>query len=917
MPKSKNHFKTKSITVAVGCAFLLQSGLTQAVAQTSKNLRSFDGTDTKGKVDILWKNKRIGRVVAWFMNRTTFSNGSVLDPDGLSFPGDIKGVADFNGDGKPDLLVRKSTGENTIWLMDGLTRLSSIALPVVKDTQWDIKGIADFNGDGRPDILWRHPTGPNVVWLMKGTQYTYGVDLKAQNDAKWDIKGVADFNGDGQPDILWRHPTGPNIVWLMKGTQYTSQVNLKSLNDATWNIKGVADFNGDGKPDIVWRHPTGPNVVWLMNGTEYINGVDLNRVEDPTWDIVAVSNTSSISPGPSLTPPTPVPQPSPPPSPPAPAPQPAPVPQSVPTPPPPTSPVPPAPAPAPSAAFNYYISPGGNDANPGTSEDRPFRSIEHARDVIRATKGTMTKDIVVFLRAGNYRLGNTLTFNEVDSGNSGYKVIYRSYPGERASISGGRDLGGWIAGANGVYRLANNVPTNFHFRQLYINGKKAVRARTPDEGSYFRMQGWDTANQLLRLNSADLVGARVGDEVVIQRSWNQNRLRIMVLNSYGANTLVAPMSPERNVAFNLSTLDKLDGQAYHLEGNLNYLNTPGEWFENYGTGEVFYKPRPGESLSASSAVAPALETILSIRGTPTNPVHDIQFYGLTFEHSTWLAADTEGYVGNQAGLGPTNTPIASAITVNCAKNIRFERNVMQHFGGNGLTLVMGSQSNQIVGNVITDVAANGISEEYLPRNSGVDGEKMIGDVIQNNYLTQIAQEYYGSVGIFTAFVDSLKIEHNEVSYMPYSGISVGWGHTLDSTNLKNNSIRYNNVHHVLTLLHDGGGIYTQSRQPGTVIDSNYVHDIVRSVWTHVYPVAGIYLDNGSSYIQVSNNVLQGTTETRAQGGLPAARLYEPTYVQFLGTPAQNNNLFNNDGQSISVIQNSGIESSYADIKNGF
>jgi hypothetical protein len=900
MPKSKNQFKTKSVIVAVGCAFLIQSVLNQVVAQTSKNLRSFDGTDTKGKVDILWKNKRIGRVVAWFMNGTTLSNGSVLDPDGRSFPGDIKGVADFNGDGKPDLLVRKSTGENTIWLMDGLTRLSSVALPIAKDTQWDIKGIADFNGDGKPDILWRHPTGPNVVWLMNGTTITTGVNLKSEKDAQWDIKGVADFNGDGKPDILWRHPTGPNVVWLMNGTTITTGVNLKSEKDAQWDIKGVADFNGDGKPDILWRHPTGPNVVWLMNGTTITNGVDLNRVEDSTWDIVAVFNTSPSS---SLAPSTP-PQPAPVPSPTAPT-----------SPPVPISSLPPAPAP--NAAFKYYISPAGNDGNPGTSEDRPFRSIEHARDVIRASKGSMTKDIVVFLRAGNYRLSNTLTFNEADSGNSGYKVIYRSYPGERASLSGGHDLGGWIPSSNGVYKLATNVPTNFHFRQLYINGKKAVRARTPDEGSYFRMQGWDAANQLLRLNSTDLVGSGAGDEVVIQRSWNQNRLRIMVMNFYGGNALVAPMSPERNVAFNLSALDKLDGQAYHLEGNFNYLNAPGEWFENYGTGEVFYKPRPGENLSDGSAVAPALETILSIKGTPTNPVHDIQFYGLTFEHSTWLAPDTEGYVGTQAGLGPTNAPIASAITVNCAKNIRFERNVMQHFGGNGLTLVMGSQSNQIVGNVVTDVAANGISEEYLPRNSGVDGEKMIGDVIQNNYLTQIAQEYYGSVGIYTAFVDSLRIEHNEVSYMPYSGISVGWGSTLGSTNLKNNSIRYNNVHHVLTLLHDGGGIYTQSKQPGTVIDSNYVHDIVRSVWTHVYPVAGIYLDNGSSNIQVSNNVLPGTTETRAQGGLPAARLYEPIYVQFLGTPAQNNNIFNNDGQSSSVIQNSGIEPSYADIKNGF
>jgi FG-GAP-like repeat len=906
MPKRKNQLKTKSIILGIGCAFLIHSGLSQVAAQTGNNSRSFDGTNTTGKVDIIWQNKNIGRTVAWFLNGTNFSSGNVVDTAGAAFPGSIQGAADFNGDGKPDLLFRSATGENTIWLMDGLTRLSSVALPEVKDTQWDIKGVADFNSDGKPDIVWRHPTGPNIVWLMDRTRYTYGIGLNPVKDPNWDIKGVGDFNGDGKPDLLWRHTTGSNVVWLMNGTTYTYGVNLKPLNDPNWDIKGVADFNSDGKPDIVWRHPTGPNVVWLMNGTTYTNGVNINSVEDPTWDLVAVSSTGPVSPTSSnqaLTQPTPTPTPTP-----VPTPTPTPTPVPAPT---------PAPAPAPSAAFNYYVSPTGNDANPGTGEDKPFQTVERARDVIRATKGTMTKDIVVFLRAGTYRLANTLRFAEQDSGNSGYKVVYRSYPGERASISGGKELGTWIPGANGIYKLASNVPNNFHFRQLYINGKKAIRARTPDLGSYFRMQSWDETNQLLRLNSADLAGAGAGDEVVIQRSWNQDRLRIMVMNFYGGNAVVAPMSPERSLAFNQPYPDKYDGQPYHLEGNFNYLNAPGEWFENYGTGEVFYKPRSGETLTSTSAVAPALETILSIQGTPTNPVHDIQFYGLTFEHSTWLAADTEGYVGTQAGLGPNNSPISSAISVLCAKNIRFERNIMQHFGGNGLTLVMGSQSNQIVGNVLTDIAANGISEEYLPRNSGVDGEKMIGDVIQNNYLTQIAQEYYGSVGIYVAFVDSLKIEHNELSNMPYSGISLGWGSTLGTTNLKNNSVRYNNIHHVMNLLHDGGGIYTQSRQPGTVIDSNYIHDIVRSTWTHVYPISGVYLDNGSSSIQVSNNVLQGTAETRYQGGLTGVRLFEPIFSQTLGTPAQGNNIFNNEGQSSATIQNSGIEPAYADIKNGF
>ena len=92
--------------------------------------------------------------------------------------------------------------------------------------------------------------------------------------------------------------------------------------------------------------------------------------------------------------------------------------------------------------------------------------------------------------------------------------------------------------------------------------------------------------------------------------------------------------------------------------------------------------------------------------------------------------------------------------------------------------------------------------------------------------------------------------------MPYTAVSVGWGWTVETTPLKDNLIRRNRVHNVMRLLSDGGGIYTLSKQPGTIIAENYIFDIVRSEWAGEFPISAIYLDEGSSLITLTNNVIE-------------------------------------------------------------
>ncbi|MHA1714018.1 MAG: right-handed parallel beta-helix repeat-containing protein [Promethearchaeota archaeon] len=114
----------------------------------------------------------------------------------------------------------------------------------------------------------------------------------------------------------------------------------------------------------------------------------------------------------------------------------------------------------------YYVSPDGNDENAGNIT-HPFKTISHARDVIRNISAMMTGDIIVYLRDGNYHLSDTLKFNQSDGGKNGYEIIYKAYGNETPVIDGGEVItSNWELHDGNILRCFLN--TSIDFRQLYI-----------------------------------------------------------------------------------------------------------------------------------------------------------------------------------------------------------------------------------------------------------------------------------------------------------------------------------------------------------------------------------------------------------------------------------------------------------------
>lgn len=207
----------------------------------------------------------------------------------------VHGGSDVDGDGKGDLFWRNgSSGDNALWLMNGLSIGSTATLPAVTDTNWKIAGSGDFDGNGKADLIWLHDvSGQVVIWTMNGTSIGTATTVTTVSSAQWKVGAVCDLDGDGKSDVVWTNrSTGETVAWLMNGASISSAAYLTTVADLDWNIAGAGDFDGDGRSDLLWRNVvTGQNVMWMMNGGAIASASYTNTVSDTNYEIAGVGDT--------------------------------------------------------------------------------------------------------------------------------------------------------------------------------------------------------------------------------------------------------------------------------------------------------------------------------------------------------------------------------------------------------------------------------------------------------------------------------------------------------------------------------------------------------------------------------------------------------------------------------------------------
>ena len=599
-------------------------------------------------------------------------------------------------------------------------------------------------------------------------------------------------------------------------------------------------------------------------------------------------------------------------------------------------------------ADEIWISPKGSDFNDGTRQFPKATltsALRQAREWRRTEDNRIQGGITIYMEGGTYAFHEPVFIRPEDSGTKESPTIIRSVGDEKVILSGGISIKGWKK--QGKVWVADVPAFNgrpLDFRQLWVNGKKAVRARDVEDFEKMnRICSVDEKNEILYVPAVSI--RRLIDnkgnlkakyaEMVLHQMWCVANLRIRSVEVQGDSAAIRFHQPESRIQFEhlwprpMVTTDG-HNSAFYLTNARELQDVPGEWYHDMDARKVYYYPREGEKMQEAEVIVPAVETLVRVEGTVDRPVCHIRFEKITFSYTTWMRPSEKGHVPLQAGMYLTdgyridpkmqrnylNHPLdnqgwlgrpAAAVRVVAARQIDFERCRFEHLGSTGLDYEEAVQGGVVRGCLFRDIAGNGLlvgsfspaaHETHLPYDPADRREVCTQQQINNCYFTEIGNEDWGCLAIAAGYVEDINIEHNEISEVPYSGISLGWGWTQTVNCMRNNRVHANLIHHYAKHMYDVAGIYTLGSQPKSYVTENCVHSIYKPGYVHD-PNHWFYLytDEGSSFITVRDNWTEGEK-----------------YLQNANGPG---NVWENNGPKVdSVIrERAGLEAGYKDLLN--
>lgn len=599
-------------------------------------------------------------------------------------------------------------------------------------------------------------------------------------------------------------------------------------------------------------------------------------------------------------------------------------------------------------AGEIWISPKGSDFNDGTRQSPKATltsALRQAREWRRTEDNRIQGGITIYMEGGTYAFHEPVFIRPEDSGTKESPTIIRSVGDEKVILSGGISIKGWKK--QGKVWVADVPAFNgrpLDFRQLWVNGKKAVRARDVEDFEKMnRICSVDEKNEILYVPAVSI--RRLIDnkgnlkakyaEMVLHQMWCVANLRIRSVEVQGDSAAIRFHQPESRIQFEhpwprpMVTTDG-HNSAFYLTNARELQDVPGEWYHDIDARKVYYYPREGEKMQEAEVIVPAVETLVRVEGTLDRPVCHIRFEKITFSYTTWMRPSEKGHVPLQAGMYLTdgyridpkmqrdylNHPLdnqgwlgrpAAAVRVVAARQIDFERCRFEHLGSTGLDYEEAVQGGVVRGCLFRDIAGNGLlvgsfspaaHETHLPYDPADRREVCTQQQINNCYFTEIGNEDWGCLAIAAGYVGDVNIEHNEISEVPYSGISLGWGWTQTVNCMRNNRVHANLIHHYAKHMYDVAGIYTLGSQPKSYVTENCVHSIYKPGYVHD-PNHWFYLytDEGSSFITVRDNWTEGEK-----------------YLQNANGPG---NVWENNGPKVDndVHERAGLEAGYKDLLN--
>ena len=255
----------------------------------------FKVTVEAGSLQDIYLQNEDGSLAVWEMNGVNLVRGKYLEPMRPGEAGwNVRATADFDQDGKTDLLFQKDDGSLAVWFMDGAKlKLGAMLNPTTTgDRNWQVVGADDMDGDGQVDLVFQNAAnGMLAAWLMDGLTLRQAVLLSpsAPGESGWSVVGTGDVDNDGKADLVFQRTDGMIAFWLMDGTSLVSGQVLSSAQplEPLWQVKGIADLNQDDQLDLVVQTTDGSLGAMYLNGTSLLESASFDPAQaGPGWHIV-------------------------------------------------------------------------------------------------------------------------------------------------------------------------------------------------------------------------------------------------------------------------------------------------------------------------------------------------------------------------------------------------------------------------------------------------------------------------------------------------------------------------------------------------------------------------------------------------------------------------------------------------------
>lgn len=494
--------------------------------------------------------------------------------------------------------------------------------------------------------------------------------------------------------------------------------------------------------------------------------------------------------------------------------------------------------------IQYYVSPVGNDANPGTI-DQPFKTITKATSVLRGTQPA--GGAVVYLRDGRYPVTQSIIIDKPDSGRDGYPIRYASYQGEKAIIDGTIDLPTLISVANTpkLYKVDMSTVAGVDFRttgisDITLNGQPQILARYPNYQTPNLTATDPWAGQFLYATSTTpKVRNQIKyDPTKLSTNWANigNGVRAVIFSgpNYGDNRVNINSVDTATSTLNLAadtSYEILPNNRFYIENAKELLDTNGEWFYDRGTNNLFVY------LDAAPGTGDVFSVVAAKDIFYLYDVSNITFENLVVRGSTGIIFNIRGNTGyRNVSLTGNEIYLSEREGINVvglASSVTLDRNIIHDTGWEGINV------DQDIGNFKTLTSAN--------------------HQLTNNSVFRVGRKARGKAGIDVYSVGS-RIANNEIYDVPRMGIIFKGN---------DNVAEYNKTFRTNLETADTGAIYTTGRTwlfRGNVVRNNLIkqpggYGLSSGVWKYPNYSFGVYFDDFASGNTAVNNVVVGAAQS--------------------------------------------------------